>query len=84
MKTESVQSLMINSVMWYSFKFWPKTKFLHEADCAYCVTRGWFYSETTWAFGIAQLTHHEVRGGDKNPEAGGRRIFAPTPDRVGS
>ena len=27
-----------------------------------------FYSETTWAVGIAQLTHHEVQGGGKNPE----------------
>ena len=25
-----------------------------------------FYSETTWAVGIAQLTHHEVQGGGKN------------------
>ena len=40
------------------------------------------YSETTWAGGIAQLTHHEVRGGGKNPETGGRGIFAPTADRV--
>ena len=23
------------------------------------------YSETTWAVGIAQLTHHEVQGGGK-------------------
>ena len=36
-----------------------------------------YYSETTWAVGIAQLTHHSVRGGDKNPEAEGRGIFAP-------
>ena len=41
-----------------------------------------FYSETTWAVGIAQLTHHEVQGGGKNPETGGRGIFAPTADRV--
>ena len=41
-----------------------------------------YYSETTWAGGIAQLTHHEVRGGGKNPETGGRGIFAPTADRV--
>ena len=40
------------------------------------------YSETTWAVGIAQLTHHEVQGGGKNPETGGRGIFAPTADRV--
>ena len=24
------------------------------------------YSETTWAVGIAQLTHQEVQGGGKN------------------
>ena len=36
------------------------------------------YSETIWAVGIAQLTHHKIRGGGKNSEAGGRRIFAPT------
>ena len=40
------------------------------------------YSETTWAVGIAQLTHHEVQGGGKNPETGGRGIFAPTANRV--
>ena len=41
-----------------------------------------FNSETTWAVGIAQLTHHEVQGGGKNPETGGRGIFAPTANRV--
>ena len=41
-----------------------------------------FYSETTWAVGIAQLTHHEVQGGSKNPETEGRGIFTPTADRV--
>ena len=41
-----------------------------------------YHSETTWAVGIAQLTHHEVQGGGKNPETGGRGIFAPTADRV--
>ena len=40
------------------------------------------YSETTWAVGIAQLTHHEVQGEGKNPETEGRGIFAPTADRV--
>ena len=40
------------------------------------------YSETTWAVGIAQLTHHSVQGGGKNPETEGRRIFAPIPNRV--
>ena len=43
---------------------------------------GMVYSETTWAVGIAQLTHHEVQGGGKNPETEGRGIFAPTADRV--
>ena len=38
--------------------------------------------ETTWVVGIAQLTHHEDQGGGKNPETGGRGIFAPTADRV--
>ena len=41
-----------------------------------------FYSETTWAVGIAQLTHHEVQGGGKNPETEDRGIFAPTADRA--
>ena len=27
----------------------------------------WDKSKTTWAVGIAQLTHHSVRGGGKNP-----------------
>ena len=40
------------------------------------------YSETTWAVGIAQLTHHEVQGGGKNPETEGQGIFVPTADRV--
>ena len=35
-------------------------------------------SETTWAVGIAQLTHHSVRGGGKNPSTSGLGIFAPT------
>ena len=42
----------------------------------------WLYSETTWAVGIAQLTHHEVQGWGKNPETEGRGIFVPTADRV--
>ena len=41
------------------------------------------YSETTWAVGIAQLTLHEVCSGGKNPETGGRGIFAPTVDKSG-
>ena len=40
------------------------------------------YSETTWAVGIAQLTHQKVQGGGKNPETEGRGIFATTADRV--
>ena len=36
----------------------------------------------TWSVGIAQLTHHEVRGGGKIPETFGLGIFAPTADRV--
>ena len=40
------------------------------------------YSETTWAVGIAQLTHHEVQGGGKNPSTSGLGIFALTADRV--
>ena len=38
-----------------------------------------FYSKTTWAVGIAQLTHQEVQGGGKNPETEGWGIFAPPP-----
>ena len=41
-----------------------------------------FYSKTTWAVCIAQLTHHEVQGGGKNPETEGRGIFAPIADPV--
>ena len=41
-------------------------------------------SETTWSVGIAQLTHHEVRGGGENHETGGRWILAPTAVRVAS
>ena len=44
--------------------------------------KGLSYSETTWAVGIAQITHHEVQSGVKNPETEGRGIFAPTADRV--
>ena len=40
------------------------------------------YSETTWAVGIAQLTHHEGQVRGKNPETEGRGIFAPTADRL--
>ena len=36
--------------------------------------RKWYYSETTWAVGIAQSIHHEVQGGGKNPETGGRVV----------
>ena len=44
--------------------------------------QSWYYSETTWAVGIVQLTHHEVQGGGKNPVTGGRGIFTPTADRA--
>ena len=40
------------------------------------------YSEKAWVVGIAQLTHHSVQGGGKNPETEGQGIFAPTWDRV--
>ena len=40
--------------------------------------RVWDKSKTTWAVGIAQLTHHSVRGGGKNPSTSGLGIFAPT------
>ena len=48
----------------------------------YKTMSGSYYSETTWAVGIVQLTHHEVQGGGKNPETEGRGIFAPTADQV--
>ena len=38
----------------------------------------WDKSKTTWAVGIAQLSHHSVRGGGKNPSTFGLGIFAPT------
>ena len=38
----------------------------------------WDKSKTTWAVGIAQLTHHSVRGGGKNASTSGLGIFAPT------
>ena len=38
----------------------------------------WDKSKRTWAVGIAQLTHHEVQGGGKNPETEGLGIFVPT------
>ena len=40
------------------------------------------YSETTWAVGIVQLTHHEVQDGGKNPETEGRGIFASIAERM--
>ena len=42
----------------------------------------WDKSKTTRAVDIAQLTHHEVQGGGKNPETEGRGIFATTADRL--
>ena len=42
-----------------------------------------FLIETApWSVGIAQLTHREVQGWGKDPETEGRRMFAPTADRV--
>ena len=38
----------------------------------------WDKSETTWAVGIAQLTHHSGCGGGKKPSTFGLGIFAPT------
>ena len=38
----------------------------------------WDKSKMTWAFDIAQLTHHLVRGRGKNPSTFGLGIFAPT------
>ena len=35
----------------------------------------WDKSKTTWAVGIAQLTHHEVQGGGKNPETEGEYLW---------
>ena len=47
-----------------------------------CFVCSEYYSETTWAVDIAQLTHHEVRGGGKDPETWNRGICAPTAGRV--
>ena len=38
----------------------------------------WDKNKTTWAVGIAQLTHHSVRGGGKTPSTFGLGIFGPT------
>ena len=35
----------------------------------------WDKNKTTWAVGIAQLTHRSVRGGGKNPSTSGLGIF---------
>ena len=35
----------------------------------------WDKSKTTWAVGIAQLTHHEVQGVGKNPETEGEYLW---------
>ena len=59
---------------------WKKFASHHVRDMWY--TKRNYYSETTWAVGIAQLTQHEVQGGGKNPETEGRGIFAPTADGV--
>ena len=54
----------------------------HKSNIALLFPSGKLYSETKWAVGIAQLIHHEVQGGGKNPETEGREIFAPTADWV--
>ena len=38
----------------------------------------WEKTKMTWVVGIAQLTHHSVRGGGKNPLTSGLGIFALT------
>ena len=38
----------------------------------------WDESKTTLVVGIAQLSHHSVRGGGKNPSNSGLGMFAPT------
>ena len=62
----------VNGSLMGSFGSWKRVR----------LVGGLFYSETTWAAGIAQLIHHEVQGWGKNPETEGRGIFAPTADRV--
>ena len=83
---------MVHSLSWWV----PPLDIVMQCSIAYCHVGQWgsdlenpvapftnmVYSEKTWAVGIAQLTHHEVQGGGKNPETGGRGIFAPTADRV--
>ena len=41
-----------------------------------------YYTNTTWAVGIAQLTHQMVRVEAKSPETESRWIFAPNADRA--
>ena len=41
------------------------------------LSSGVFYSETTWAVGIAQLTHHEVQGGGQKSRDRRSRDFCP-------
>ena len=43
----------------------------------YHVTTIKYYSETTWAVGIAQLTHHEVQGGGQKSRDRSWRDFCP-------
>ena len=45
------------------FQQWSRT----ESKTPHVTLLGRSYSETTWAVGIAQLTHHEVQGGAKIP-----------------
>ena len=60
----------------YSFAVFKNGQALQNTNCY--PNKVWDKSETTWAVGIAQLTHHSVRGWGKNPSTSGLRIFAPT------
>ena len=69
---QNLYFLVQENALEMSAKCWP-----------FCCGLSVLYSETTWAVGIAQLTHHKVQGGGKNPETGGQGIFCPhrTADR---
>ena len=61
----------------YSFAVFKNCQALKKTTNGY-PNKVWDKSKTTWAVGIAQLTHHSVRGGGKNPSTSGLGIFAPT------
>ena len=71
-----------DQILQYIFVYTRSSYETTEESFTPCWCGGQVYSETTWAVGIAQLTHHEVQGGGKYPETEGRGIFAPTADRV--